>query len=117
MDPDDFQMRDRYHRANPDESRLETNGVKEVTFIMSITYAAEMKKPASKYTLRNQTCPLNLDEPQDTMKAQFSIRISHALNPQLLSHEDYKVSWLIPCVLSKPVLSLLNKKDFNVLVK
>ncbi|KAG2154806.1 hypothetical protein DEU56DRAFT_751437 [Suillus clintonianus] len=64
-------------------------GVKEVTFIMSITSAAEMKKPASK----------------------------HALNPGLLSYEDYEVSWFIPHVLPKPGLSLLDDKDFDVLVK
>ncbi|KAG2344341.1 hypothetical protein BDR05DRAFT_1018672 [Suillus weaverae] len=91
--------------------------IKEVMFITSITSAAEMKKPASKRTSRNQTFALNLDEPWDTMKAQMLIKISDALNPGLLSHEDYEISWFIPHVLPKPGLSLLNEKDFDVLVK
>lgn len=84
---------------------------------MSITFAAKMKKPASKHTLRNQTFTLNLDEPWDTMKAQILIKISDALNPRLLSYKDYEVSWFIPHVLPKPGLSLLNEKDFDILVK
>ncbi|KAG1879264.1 hypothetical protein C8R48DRAFT_588993, partial [Suillus tomentosus] len=91
--------------------------VKEVTFITSITSAAEMKKPASKCSLRNQTFALNLDEPWDTMKAQILVKISDALNPRLLSYEDYEVSWFIPRVFPKPGLSLLNEKDFDILVK
>ncbi|KAG2152702.1 hypothetical protein DEU56DRAFT_752017 [Suillus clintonianus] len=90
-------------------------GVKEVTFITSITSAAEMKKPASKRTSRNQTFALNLDEPWDTMKAQVLVKISDALNPGLLRYEDYEVSWFIPRVLPKPGLSLLDEKDFDVL--
>ncbi|KAG2063351.1 hypothetical protein BDR04DRAFT_1123322, partial [Suillus decipiens] len=66
--------------------------VKQVTFITSITSAAEMKKPASKRTSRNQTFALNLDEPWGTMKAQILLKISDALNPRLLSYKDYEVS-------------------------
>ncbi|KAG1865568.1 hypothetical protein C8R48DRAFT_772572 [Suillus tomentosus] len=91
--------------------------VKEVTFITSMISAAEMKKPASKHTLRNQTFSLNLNEPWNTMKAQILIKISDALNPRLLSYEDYEVSWFIPHVLPKPGLSLLNEKDFDIWVK
>ncbi|KAG1763543.1 hypothetical protein EDD22DRAFT_952271 [Suillus occidentalis] len=76
--------------------------IKEVTFITSITSAAEMKRPASKRTSRNQTFTLNLDKPWDTMKAQMLVKISDALNPGLLSYEDYEISWFIPCVLPKP---------------
>ncbi|KAG0701706.1 hypothetical protein DFH29DRAFT_875725 [Suillus ampliporus] len=90
---------------------------KEITFITSITSAAEMKKPLSKYTSRNKSFVLNLNKPWDTMKAQILIKISDVLNPRHLSYDDYEVSWFIPHVLLQPGLSLLSQDYFNGLMK
>jgi hypothetical protein len=90
---------------------------KEITFITSITSAAEMKKPSSKRTSRNKNFVFNLNEPWDTMKAQILGKISDVLNPRHLSYDDYDVSWFISRVLPKPGLSLLSQNDFDGLTK
>ncbi|OAX40797.1 hypothetical protein K503DRAFT_798526 [Rhizopogon vinicolor AM-OR11-026] len=95
----------------------EPPAAKEITFITSITSAAEMKKLLSKRTSRNKSFILNLNEPWDTMKAQILVKISDALNPRHLSYDDYDVSWFIPRILLKPGLSLLSQNDFNGLMK
>src|SRR5882757_5226579 len=81
---------------SPDSEPL---AAKEITFITSITSAAEMKKPSSKRTSRNKSFILNLNEPWDMMKAQILVKISDALNPCHLSYDDYDVSWFIPSIL------------------
>ncbi|KAH7907681.1 hypothetical protein BJ138DRAFT_1014114, partial [Hygrophoropsis aurantiaca] len=85
----------------------------EVSYIISILSAAEMKKAPSKRIVKNESFDLNDNEPWDTLKAQILQKISTTLNPQVLDFDDYDVTFYIPRILTKPGLSLTSSSHYT----
>lgn len=90
---------------------------KEVSYIITVFSAAEMKKAKTKREPINASVNLNSDEPWDTLKAQVLVKISNAIKPRILNFNDYALTYQIPRVLPKPGLSLITQADFDAMMK
>ncbi|KAG1720312.1 uncharacterized protein EDB91DRAFT_1088882 [Suillus paluster] len=69
---------------------------KEVSYIITVFSAAEMKKAKTKYEPISASVNLNSDEPWDTLKAQVLVKISNAIKPRVLNFDDYALTYQIP---------------------
>jgi hypothetical protein len=77
----------------------------------------EAKKPASKCTPEMAEIELSSDEPWDTIKAQFLVKIDTKLSPGNLDFNDYRVMYSIPRLLSKPGMQLSTSESYESLIK
>ncbi|KAG1899672.1 uncharacterized protein F5891DRAFT_980910 [Suillus fuscotomentosus] len=89
----------------------------DISYMVSILSASEMKKAKSKREPVNTSIDLCTDEPWDTLKAQILVKISTAINPCMLHFDDYSLTYHISWVLPKPGLSLLTEADYNGMMK
>ncbi|KAG1895219.1 uncharacterized protein F5891DRAFT_984425 [Suillus fuscotomentosus] len=89
----------------------------DISYMVSILSASEMKKAKSKREPVNTSIDLRTDEPWDTLKAQILVKISTAINPRMLHFDDYSLTYHISWVLPKPGLSLLTEADYNGMMK
>ncbi|KAG1828411.1 hypothetical protein EV424DRAFT_1536679 [Suillus variegatus] len=90
---------------------------KDISYMVSILSASEMKKVRSKQEPVNTSIDLCTDESWDTLKAQILVKISTAINPHMLHFDDYSLTYHISWVLPKPGLSLLTEADYNGMMK
>lgn len=90
---------------------------KEISYMVSIFSASEMKKSKSKREPINASFDLRTDKPWDTLKAQILAKISAAINPRTLCFDDYLLTYYIYRVLPKPGLSLMAQTDYDGLMK
>ncbi|KAG2345633.1 hypothetical protein BDR05DRAFT_946676 [Suillus weaverae] len=89
----------------------------DISYMVSILSASEMKKAKSKREPVNASIDLCTDEPWDTLKAQILVKISTAINPHMLHFNNYSLTYHISWVLPKPGLSLLTEADYNGMMK
>ncbi|KAG1908351.1 uncharacterized protein F5891DRAFT_1179875 [Suillus fuscotomentosus] len=99
------------------EVLLPTPVTKEVSYIITVFSAAEMKKAKTKHEPISISVNLNSDEPWDTLKAQVLVKISNAIKLRVLDFDNYALTYQIPRVLPKPRLSLITQADFNGMMK
>ncbi|KAG1906105.1 uncharacterized protein F5891DRAFT_975559 [Suillus fuscotomentosus] len=90
---------------------------RDISYMVSILSASEMKKAKSKWEPVNTSIDLRTNEPWDTLKAQILVKISTAINPRMLHFDDYSLTYHISQVLPKPGLSLLTEADYNGMMK
>ncbi|KAG1765075.1 hypothetical protein EV702DRAFT_1204726 [Suillus placidus] len=90
---------------------------KEVSYIITVFSAAEMKKAKTKCEPISASVNLNSDEPWDTLKAQVLVKISNVIKPRILNFNNYALTYQIPRVLPKPGLSLITQADFDGMMK
>ncbi|KAG1837958.1 hypothetical protein C8R48DRAFT_666962 [Suillus tomentosus] len=90
---------------------------RDISYMVSILSAGEMKKAKSKREPVNTSIDLRTNEPWDTLKAQILVKISTAINPCMLHFDDYSLTYHISRVLPKPGLSLLTEADYNGMMK
>ena len=64
------------------------NPKKQITYLIAILTPEEAKKAQSKQAPVSTSLELWSDEPWDTVKAQFLVKISDALSPQNLDFTD-----------------------------
>ncbi|KAG2109731.1 uncharacterized protein F5147DRAFT_575532, partial [Suillus discolor] len=89
----------------------------EVSYIITVFSAAEMKKAKTKRKPISTSVNLNSDEPWDTLKAQVLVKISNTIRPVSSTSTDYALTYQIPQVLPKPGLSLITQADFDGMMK
>ena len=89
----------------------------EITYMLTLTSAAELKKAALKHKTKSANLQLNSDEPFDTFKAQILIKISRALKPQIENIANYKIHCTINCVISKPRMDMEYEADYVMMVE
>ena len=90
---------------------------KSITYILSIFTTDDMKKAVAKRCPKTLSLQLTVDEPWDTVKAQFLAKISQALNPAVIDYENYTVMFSIPRILSKPGAPLQSDEDYKLLLR
>jgi hypothetical protein len=90
---------------------------KEVSYIITVFSAAEMKKAKTKCEPISASVNLNSDEPWDTLMAQVLVKISNVIKPRILNFDDYALTYQIPRVLPKPGLSLITQANFDGMMK
>ncbi|KIK74393.1 hypothetical protein PAXRUDRAFT_175847, partial [Paxillus rubicundulus Ve08.2h10] len=90
---------------------------KEVSYIVSVFSAIEMKKVKTKREAKNASIDLFLDEPWDTLKVQILAKISASLAPHQLNYKHYTVTYHINRILPKPGLTITTQADFDGMVK
>jgi len=100
-----------------DDLQRPASVTKDISYMMSIFSAAEMKKAKSKREATAASVDLSSDEPWDTLKAQMLVKISKTIKPHILNFDDYTVTYQIPRVLPKPGLSLATQADFDGMMK
>ncbi|KIK77656.1 hypothetical protein PAXRUDRAFT_166136, partial [Paxillus rubicundulus Ve08.2h10] len=71
----------------------------------------EMKKPKARQEGETVMVKLSSDEPFDTLQAQILKVISEALNPKLLTYDDYKITFTVPQHQMSP-LSLKKESEY-----
>ena len=89
----------------------------EITYMLMLTSAAELKKAASKRITKSANLQLNSDEPFDTFKAQILIKISQALKPQTENIADYEICCTINRLISKPGMDMESEVDYVMMVE
>lgn len=92
------------------------NPKKKITYLMAILTPEEAKKAQSKQAPVSTSLELWSDEPWDTVKAQFLVKISDALSPQNLDFTDYDTRFYIPHSLPKPGIELVMPENYASLV-
>ena len=92
------------------------NPKKKITYLMAILTPEEAKKAQSKQAPVSTSLELWSDEPWDTVKAQFLVKISDALSPQNLDFTDYDTRFYIPRSLPKPGIELATPENYASLV-
>ena len=86
-------------------------------YILSIFSADEIKKAVAKRSPKMLSLQLSTDEPWDTIKAQFLIKISQALNPKVIDYNNYTVMFFIPHIFPKPGAPLQSDDDYKLLLR
>ena len=84
---------------------------------MSIFKRTELSKVPAKRVGIPASMELSNTEPWDTFKAQLLVRIDKALQPKLLSFEDYNVTFYIRNSLPKPGLELQDLENYASLLQ
>ena len=82
----------------------------KVNYITTVFSAADMKKAGNKRNPKQASFVLSTDEPWDTLKAQFLVRITNALNPKVIDLANYNLIALVTRIVPKPG-SPLNTED------
>ena len=88
-----------------------------LTYLLTILSASELKKSVAKRCPKTFTVRLNKDEPWDTVKAQFLVKITQALNPTVINWNNYSVTFYISRILPKPGASLSEPCDHAFLLE
>jgi hypothetical protein len=89
---------------------------KKITYLIAILTPEEAKKAPSKQVLVNTSLELWSDEPWDTVKAQFLVKINDVLSPPKLDFADYDTQFYIPRSLPKPGIELTTLENYESLV-
>jgi hypothetical protein len=76
-----------------------------------------MTKATNKHIANNQSLQLSTDEPWDMMKAQILVKISAALDPQVLDIMHYDLLFHITRILPKPGMALKNDADYDFMIQ
>ena len=76
-----------------------------------------MMKATNKRIANNQSLQLSTDEPWDTMKAQILVKISTALDPQVLDITHYDLLFHTARILPKPGMALKNEADYDFMIQ
>jgi hypothetical protein len=104
-------------RTTAAATRPTTAGVdKSITYILAILSADEIKKAIAKCSPKTLTLQLTTDEPWDTVKVQLLVKISQALNPKVVDHNNYTVTFFIPCIFTKPSAPLHSDDNYKLLL-
>jgi hypothetical protein len=88
-----------------------------ITFLITITSAAKLKKPANKRISKASTVQLKADEEWDALKTQFLIHIEAALQPCPLNFLDFDIKAHIPRIMPKPGMPLSTEEQYTILLK
>ena len=89
----------------------------EITYMLTLTSVAELKKTVSKRKTKSANIRLNSDEPFDTFKAQVLVKISHALKPRTENIANYEIRCTINRVISKPGMDVESEEDYAMMVE
>jgi hypothetical protein len=89
----------------------------EITYMLTLTSAVELKKAASKRKTKSANLRLNSDEPFDTFKAQILVKISQALKPRTENIANYEIRCTINRVISKPGMDVESEADYVMMVE
>jgi len=90
---------------------------KTITYLLSMLSIEEAKKAASKRTPETAEFELSSDEPWDTVKAQFLVKIDAKLSPGNLNFDDSRVMYFIARLLPKPGMQLSTPENYASLIK
>ena len=89
----------------------------EITYMLTLTSAAELKKAASKRKTKSANLRLNSNEPFDTFRAQILVKISQALKPRTENIANYEIRCTINRVISKPGMEVESEADYVMMVE
>jgi hypothetical protein len=94
-----------------------TTGSKNLTYMVLVFSADEMKKVQSKRVAKSYTLQLDTSEPWDTMRAQLLSKIDNALQPRPLDFTLFDISFAIPRIVPKPGMPLETEASYSILLQ
>ena len=83
-----------------------------ITYLVTVTSAIELQKPANKRVSKAATIQLKSDDEWDTFKAQLLVQIESALQPRPLELELHTVKAYMPRIMPKPGWPLANEDQY-----
>jgi len=102
---------------NPSASDKDTVFSIKVNYVTTVFSAADMKKACNKRTPKQASFELSTDEPWDTLKAQFLVRITNALNPTTIDLGNYNLIALVTRIVPKPGSPLNTEGEYAIFLK
>lgn len=89
---------------------------KKITYLIAILTPEEAKKAQSKQAPVSTSLELWSNEPWDTVKTQFLVKIDSVFSSQKLDFTDYDTRFYIPRSLPKPGIELATPDNYASLV-
>ena len=88
-----------------------------VTYLVTVTSAVELQKPANKRASKAGTIQIKSDDEWDTLKAQLLTQIEAALKPRPLELELHTVKAYMPHIMPKPGWPLANEDQYKIVLE